>query len=35
VLARMAAVIEDKFKIRHITVQLERDNRKDQEHSHL
>src|SRR5208282_2685678 len=35
VLARMAAVIEDKFKIRHITVQLERDNRKEQEHSHL
>jgi len=35
VLARMAAVIEDKFKIRHITVQLERDNRKEQEYSHL
>jgi cobalt-zinc-cadmium efflux system protein len=35
VLAQMAAVIEHKFKIRHITVQLERDNRKEQEPSHL
>ena len=35
VLAEMAAVIEHKFKIRHITVQLERDNRREREQSHL
>lgn len=34
VLGAMAAVIEHKFKIRHITVQLERDNRREHEHSH-
>jgi len=35
VLAEMAAVIEHKFKIRHITVQLERDNRREREQSHF
>ena len=34
VLAEMSTVIEEKFKIRHVTVQLERDSRKDQEYSH-
>jgi cobalt-zinc-cadmium efflux system protein len=35
VLAEMSAVIENRFEIRHITLQLERDNRKEREPSHL
>ncbi len=35
VLAEMSAAIEHKFNIRHITVQLECDNRREREHRHF
>lgn len=35
VLAEMSAAIERKFNIRHITVQLECDNRREREHQHF
>jgi cobalt-zinc-cadmium efflux system protein len=35
VLAEMAAMIEHNFNIRHITVQLERDSRREREHQHF
>ncbi|MBF6558738.1 MAG: cation transporter [Candidatus Binataceae bacterium] len=35
VLGDMAAILEDKFNIRHMTVQLERDNRREQEPEHF
>src|SRR5579863_2302791 len=35
VLSEMSSLLENKFNIRHMTVQLERDNRKDQEPEHF
>jgi Co/Zn/Cd efflux system component len=35
VLGDMAAILEHKFNIRHMTVQLERDNRKTSEPDHF
>jgi cobalt-zinc-cadmium efflux system protein len=35
VLSQMSEMLENKFKIRHMTVQLERDNRKEQEPDHF
>jgi cobalt-zinc-cadmium efflux system protein len=35
ILSDMSALLEEKFKIRHVTVQLERDNRKEREPGHF
>jgi Co/Zn/Cd efflux system component len=35
VLSEMSQMLEHKFKIRHMTVQLERDNRREREPGHF